>query len=112
MKRFALFSTVMAVVVIVGYLGHFAYLHMRAKRERSARTKCIGNLLRLGLGKIQYQEESGVTNGYPVTVAELGDLAHPYDLICPLGDRYIVGPIGVSPMCTHSNLGHRWSWSH
>lgn len=72
---------------------------------------CINNLRLIDSAKMQFELESKVKPGDPVTMELIERFLrrHPDSKIpaCPLGGNYRVNPIGVFPICSLAEQGHR-----
>lgn len=114
-------AAAIVLLLIGGWLQH--RLEQRAFAERTA---CVGNLVRIRLAKIAYQEEKGLPDGARIPADALAiHLFRPLEQIrCPNGGTYRIGVAGVTPECSHTNVCHtrtfdwktwtidRRSWTH
>ena len=68
-------------------------------RQSAQRAACLNNLRQLDIAKEQWAIDKDKRSGDVPTAADL----QPYlknPLVCPLGGRYIIGPVGRPPRCS------------
>lgn len=75
------------------------------------RVVCINNLRLIDSAKMQFELDAKVKPGDPVTTEMIERYLRrrPDSKIptCPLGGTYVVNPIGVFPICSLTEQGHR-----
>lgn len=85
--------------------------HMCNEREFQARTSCVSNLHHISMFKKLYAQEHGLTNGTPVTFADVMSDDNRSQYRCLKDGTYSINPIGIAPSCSYTQaVWHKRYW--
>jgi hypothetical protein len=96
-------------VAVPAMLAAVAIPNFVKARSTSQENACINNLRQIDAAKNQWALEKGKKTGDPCTEEDI----KPYIRLirgqlpkCPAGGTYTIGPVGETPTCSLSSLGH------
>ena len=101
-----------AVTVCITIL-FFIWMAVRHQgRLFAQRTHCVGNLIHIRIAKKFCEDDMGLVNGDTISRDSLEKyLGKPLaQYRCPNGGEYIIGQVGVVPVCTYTNVSYTYNF--